>query len=168
MAQQLAFRTLVVFRENAGGILPVHALKLGVSTWLPASDDDLLEVASRLGIEVVNAAHLRAWDAFVNELVEASRAASLFRLRQRAGLVGDKEAFESRLASACSAAEACHPSLQDEAFRLLGRVENESCGQGQSFAGEVYRVVTHAEQGTDMAAVGECRSHALSLDLEAG
>ena len=168
MARQLAFRTLVVFREKASRILPAYALKLGVSTWLPASVDDLLAVASRLGIKVVNAAHLQAWDAFVNELVGASRAVSLFRLRQRTGLVGDKEAFESRLASARSAAEDCHPSLQDEAFRLLGRVESEPCGQGQSFAGEVYRVATHAEQGRDIAVLAECRAHALSLDLEAG
>lgn len=168
MAQQLAFRTLVVFRENAGNILPAYALKLGVSTWWPASVDDLLTVASRLGIEVVNAAHLQAWDGFVSELVAASRAASLFRLRQQAGLVGDKGAFEIRLVSARSAAEVCHPSLQDEAFRLLGRVENEPCGQGQSFAGEVYRVATHAEQGTDMASLAECRAIALSLDLETG
>ncbi len=167
MAQQLASRTFVVFGE-AGGVLPAYALKLGVCTWWPASVDDLLKIASGLRTEVVNTTQLQAWDAFVNELVGASHAASLFRLRQQAGLVGDKEAFDSRFASARSAAEVCHPSLQGEAFRLLCRVENGPYSQGQSFAGEVYRVATHAEQSDDIMALMECRGHALSLDLEGG
>ena len=41
----------------------------------------------------------------------ASRAAALFRLRHEAGLDVDRAAFESRLASARSAAELCHPML---------------------------------------------------------
>ena len=168
MAQQLAFRTFIVFGEADGGVLPAYALKLGASNWWPASDDDLQKIASGLGAEVVNSTRLQAWDAFVNELVGASRAASLFRLRQQAGLVGDKEAFESRFASARSAAEACHPSLQAEANRLLSRVENELYSQGQSFAGEVYRVATHGDQGDDVAALIVCRSHALSIGLGGG
>ena len=168
IAERLAFRTFVVFEEKDTGILPIYALTLGGSKWWPAGDKDLLKIAAGLGAEVAGSTQLQAWDAFINELVEASRAASLFRLREQAGLVGDQAAFESRLAAALSAAEACHPSLHVEAHRLLSRVENEPYALGQSLAGEFYRLIVHGEQGDDVAAHTDCRYRALSIDLEVG
>ena len=57
------------------------------------------------------------------ELVRASRAAALLRMRVDVGLVGDEEAFEAQYRLACKAAAACHPDLRDEATHLL-----ETCG----------------------------------------
>ena len=168
MAQQLAFRTFVVFGDIDGGVLPAYAFKMGVSRWWPVNGDELMEIASRLGTVVVPSRQLQAWDAFVNELVEASRSASLFRLRRQVGSAGDRAAFESRLASARSAAEACHSMLQAEASRLLDRVENEPHGEDHSLAGEVYRSMTHEELSDDVSAIMSCRSHALSIDLVGG
>ena len=168
MADRLAFRTFVVFGDKDTGILPVYALTLGGSKWLPADDKDLPKIVAGLGAEVFTSIQLQAWDAFINELVEASRAASLFRLREQAGLVGDQAAFESRFAFAHAAAEACHPTLQGEAYRLLSRVEEEQYGLRQSLAGEFFRIILHDEPGDDVAAHIHCRYLALSIDLEAG
>ena len=165
MAQQLAFRAFVV-GDTDGGVLPGYAFQMGASRWWPASGDELLEIASGLGTLVVASAQLQTWDTLINELVESSRAASLFRLRQQAGLDADRGAFDRGLASACSAAEACHPLLQAEANRLLQRVENEPDGEDRSLAGEVYRSMTHEELGDDVSAIMNCRSFALSIDLE--
>ena len=166
MALQLASRTFVAFGVTVGVVLPAYAFKMGVSNWWPASGDELLEIAAAIGAEVATSTHLQTWDAFVNELVEASRAAALFRLRHEAGLDADRSAFESRLASARSAAESCHPILQAEGKRLLDRVHNEPDGQGQSLVGEVYRSLTHEELGADVSAIMISRLGALSIDLE--
>ena len=164
MAQQFAFRTFIVFGTVDSGIMPLYALELGASELWPASEEDLQEIASELGTEVVKPAQLRAWDAFVNELGEASRTATLFRLRQQVGLVGAKEAFESQYASALAAAEKCHPELQLEAYRLLDRVSTETNGDGQSFAGEYYRSVMRIEVSQDVGNLVNCRIRALSID----
>ena len=111
VANQLAFRTFVVF-SAAGRLLPLNAVKLGASQFWPADEDDLRMIASGLGAEVMESIHLQAWDSFFAELVGASRAATLLRLRQKAGLVADEEIFNSKFSSACRAAERCHPSLQ--------------------------------------------------------
>ena len=168
MAERLVFRTFVAFEEKDTGILPIYTLTLGGSKWLPAGDKDLPKIAAGLGAKVATATQLQAWDAFINELVEASRAASLFRLREQAGLVGDQAAFESRFASAHAAAEACDATLQVEAHRLMSRVEDEPHGVEQSLAGEFYRLILHDEQGDDVAAHTHCRYRALSIDLEVG
>ena len=168
MAERLAFRTFFVLGAAGGSILPVFALTLGGSQWLPAGDDDLLKIGDGLHAEVFGSTQLQAWDVFVGELVEASRAASLFLLREQAALAGDRRAFEGKFDAALSAAKACHPSLQAQANRLLRRVESELHGEGQGLAGEFYRLVVHGEQGDDVAAHIDCRFQALSIDLKGG
>ena len=164
LAEQLAFRTFVVFGAS-GRILPLNALKMGTSQLWPADEEELLAIASGLGMEVVESAHLQAWDAFVMELVCASRAAALLRLRGKAGLPRDAAAFRSRYESARRALEACHPALHDEATRLLERVERELSGGGQTLAEECYRSVTHAEQSDEVSALAALRVAAHSMDL---
>jgi len=165
MAQQFAFRTYLVFGTVDSGILPIYGLELGISKLWPASEEDLQELSSELGTEVVKPTQLLAWDAFVSELVEASRRATLFRLRQQAGLAGDKQAFESQYSVAVSAAEKCHPELRPEAHRLLDRVETEPYGEGKGFAGEIFRSITHGEGGGEVANLVTSRGNALSLDF---
>ena len=99
MADQLAFRTFIVFGA-AERVLPVNAVKLGTSQFWPADEEDLAVIASELGTEVMESIHLQAWDAFVAALVDASRAATLFRLREQAGLSADEGVFNDRFASA--------------------------------------------------------------------
>ena len=168
MAERLAFRTYLVLGAAGGSILPVCALTLGGSQWLPAGDDDLLKIGNGLHAEVFRSTQLQAWDAFVGELIQASRAASLFLLREQAALAGDQRAFDGQFAAALSAAKACHPSLQAQANRLAGRVESELHGEGQGLAGEFYRLVVHGEQGDDVAAHTDCRFQALLIDLKGG
>ena len=162
--EQLAFRTFVVF--GAGGrILPLNPLKMGTSQLGPAEEDELIAIASGLGMEVVESANLHAWDAFVVELVRASRAAALLRLRENADLPRDEAAFKSSCESARRALEVCHPALNEEATRLLERVEREPSGGGPTLAEECYRSVTHAEQSDDAAALADRRVAAQSMDL---
>ena len=164
LAEQLAFRTFVVF-GTGGRILPLNALKLGTSQFWPVEEKELLTIALGLGAEILDSVHLKMWDAFVTELVRASRAAALRRLRAKAGLVGDEQAFRARYQSACRALEACHPDLHDEATRLLGRVEREPSSDRQTLAGEAYRSITHAESGEEMDVLAALRVVALSNDL---
>ena len=103
MAGQLAFRTFVVFGAE-GRILPLHAVKLGSSQFWPADEDDLAVIATGLSTEVMVSTHLQAWDSFIAALLEASRAATLFRMRKQAGLTADEEVFNDRFASASKAA----------------------------------------------------------------
>ena len=164
LVEQLAFRTFVVF--GAGGrILPLNALKMGTSQLWPADEDELIAIASGLGMEVVESADLRAWDAFVVELVRASRAAALLRLRGNADLPRDEAAFESLCESARRALEVCHPALKEEATLLLDRVEHEPSGGEQTLAGEFYRSVTHGEEGDGVATLSALRIAAQSMDL---
>ena len=163
MAQQLAFRTFVVF--SAGGcVLPLVAVTLGGSRFWPTVESDLQKIASGLGVEVMESIHLQAWDSFFAELVGASRAATLLRLRQKTGLVADEAMFNNKLSSAWRAAEGCHPSLQAEARRLLTRVTGEPYDDQQTLAGEVYRSLTHGELGGDVAAIPQLRVDAISID----
>ena len=164
MEQQFAFRIFLAWGTVDSGILPIGALELGMSKLWPASEEDLQYIASALATEVVKPASLEAWDAFVSELVEASRIATLFRLRQQAGFIGDKEAFDFQYAHAVAASEKCHPELQQEVSRLLERVRTEPHGEGRSFAGEFYRSITHGEGGGEVANLLTSRANALSLD----
>ena len=164
LAQQLAFRTFIVLGSR-GRILPLGGLKLGTSQFWPADEDELLSIASGLDTEVLKPVHLQTWDAFASELVRASRAAALLRLREEAGLPADEEAFRTRHALASKAADECHPALRDEATRLLKRVEGEPSGSGQTLAEECHRSVTHAEQSDDVAALAALRIAAQSFDL---
>ena len=164
MANQLAFRTFVVF--SAGDcFLPLFAVTLGGSRFWPADESDLLRIASGLGVGVMASIHLQAWDSFFAELVSASRAATLLRLRQRGGLVADEEMFNTKLTSAREAVKGCHPSLQDEANRLLTRVASEPYGDQRTLAGEVFRLLTHGELSEDLTTVTKLRVAALSIDL---
>ncbi len=164
LAEELAFRTLVVF--GAGGrFLPLSALKLGTSGFWPADDDDVVSVAAGLGIDVLTSVHLQACDVFITELVRASRAAAAARLRRAAELPSDDEAPRMRYESARRALEACDTSLHDEGARLLDRVEREQSGNRQTLAGEWYRSVTHNEQSDDVAALVALRVAALAVDL---
>ena len=162
---QFAFRTFIVF-VAAGRVLPLQAVKLGASQFWPAYEDDLAVIASGLGTEVMNSNHLQAWDSFVAALSNASRVAILFRLREHAGLLADKEVFDDRFALANRAAAECHPSMQDEAKRLLERVEREPSSSQLTLAGEVYRSVTHGDLSDDLVAIAALRIHALSIDLQ--
>ena len=164
MAEQLAFRTFLVL-EASGCLLPLNAFKLGVPNLWPADENDLLFIASGLNADVTQSSHLQACDFFVAELIGASRAAALLRLRKQAGLGGDEEAFSARLASARAAAKECHSLLQSEAGRLLDRVEEEPKGDRQTLAGEVYRSLTHAELSEDVAALNDLRIVSLAVDL---
>ncbi len=164
MAEQLAFRTFIVFEAN-GRLLPLNAVKFGVPNSWPADENDLLFIASQLGTEVMQSSHVQVWDHFVAELVAASRAATLLRLRKQVGLTGDQQAFGARLSSARAAVGECHSLLQGEASRLLDRVEQEPDGDQQTLAGEVYRSLTHAELGDDVAALNKLRIAALTVDL---
>ena len=164
MVGQLTFRTFIVFCA-AGRLLPLQAVKLGVSQFWPVDEDDLSVIASGLGTEVMESPHLQVWDSFFAALLDASRAATLFRLRQQAGLPTVEEVFTSRFASATTAAGECHPLLQTEADRLLGRVERELRNSHRTLAGEVYRSLTHGELSEDLTAVATLRVHALSIDL---
>ena len=167
LVEQLAFRTFVVF--GAGGrILPLNGLKMGTSQLWPADEEELLAIASGLGTEVVESPHLQAWDAFVMELVRASRAAALLRLRGNTSLARDDAALRSRYESARRALKACHPALHDEATRLLERVEREPSGGGQTLAEECYRSVTHGEQSDEVADLAALRVAAQSIDLPDG
>ena len=164
LAGELAFRTFMVFGA-AGLVLPLHAVKLGSSQFWPADEDELALIASGLDTEVMVSTHLQAWDFFVAALVEASREATLLRLRQQAGLPTDEEVFASRFASATKAATECHPLLQTETNRLLDRVEREPHNSLRTLAGEVYRSLTHGELSEDLIVVATLRVHALSIDL---
>ena len=167
LVEQLAFRTFVVL--GAGGrILPLNALKMGTSQLWPADEEELLAIASGLGTGIVESPHLQAWDAFVVELVRASRAAALLRLRGNTGLARDDAAWRSHSESARRALEACHPALHGEATRLLRRVEGELSGGGRTLAEECYRSVTHAEQSDEVAALADLRVAAQSIDLAEG
>ena len=163
MAEQLAFRTFVVF--SAGGrVLPLFAVKLGMSRFWPTEESDLHRIASGLGVEVMESIHLKAWDSFFAELVGVSRTATLLRLRQKAGLVAGEEIFNSKFQSACRAAEGCHPSQQTEATRLLTRVAGEPYDDQRTLACEVYRSLTHGELSDDIAAIPQLRVDAISID----
>ena len=166
MAEQLAFRTFIVFGA-AGHVLPLHSLKLGLdaSQWLPANENDLSVIASALDTEVMESIHFQAWDFFVAELIAASRAATLLRWRQQAGFATDEETFNTRYVSACRAAEECDPVLQTEANRLLDRVEREPHNWQRTFASEVYRSESHGEVSDDLATIAVLRIAALSIDL---
>ena len=124
MEEQLAFRTFMVFGVE-GHLLPTHALQLGVSQFWPVDEKDLSMMASELGTEILESMHLKAWDTFVAELVGASRAATLLRMRQEADLAVDEEVFNTLCESSRRAASECDPLLQAEAYRLLDRVERE-------------------------------------------
>ena len=164
MAEQLAFRTFIVFGAE-GQVIPLNAVKLGGSRFWPADEDELTVIASGLGTEVMESSHLQAWDDFVAALVDASRAATLFRLREQAGLPTDEEVFNERLSSASRLAGECHSLLQDEANRLLGRVESELQNNQRTLAGEVYRSLTHGEFSEDFVAITALRVEALSIAL---
>ena len=164
LVEQLAFRTFVVFVAG-GRILPLNALKMGTSKLWPADEEELLVIALGLGMEVLESAHLQAWDAFVMELVRASRAAALLRLRENAGLPRDDAAFKSLYESARRALEVCHPALHKEATRLLERVEREPSGDGQTLAEECYRSVTQGGQSDEVATLSALRVAAQSMDL---
>ena len=135
MKEQLAFRTFVVFGVE-GHLLPTHALKLGISQFWPADENELSMIASELGTEILESVHLKSWDAFVAELVGASRAATLLRMRQQAGFALDEESFNARCESSRRAAAECDPLLQSEAYRLLDRVEHEPNNRQPTLAGE--------------------------------
>ena len=164
MLKQLAFRTFIVFGA-AGRLLPLQAVKLGGSQYWPADEGELSKIASGLGTEVMESTHLLIWDSFVTKLVDASRAATLFRLRQQAGLTVEEEVFNSRYESACRAAAECHPLLQTEAIRLLDRVVGEPHNRQRTLAGEVYCLLTHDEQSDSVQKIAALRIDALSLDL---
>ena len=164
VAEQLAFRTFFVF-VAAERVLPLNSIKLGGSQFWPADEDELSIIASGLGTEVMKSVNLENWDAFVAELIGASRAASLLRMRKQANLTGDEEEFRAQLASAGNAAGKCHPSLRSEAEKLLGRVEQEPHGDGKTLAGEVYHAVTHTELNDDVNELNELRIAALYIDL---
>ena len=164
LAPQLAFRTFAVF-ESGRRILPLGALKLGTSQFWPANEEELVTIASGLGTEVLESVHLQELDAFVTELIRASRAAALLRLRAEVGLIGNEQAFEAQYRSACKAAAACLPVLHDEATRLLERVEREPSSDRRTLAGEAYRSVTHGETSEDLDVLNELRIAALSTDL---
>ena len=164
MTEQLAFRTFIVF-EASDRLLPLNAIRFGAPHSWPANENDLLFIASELSTEVMQSSHLQAWDYFVAELVGASRAAALLRLRNQAGLTGNEEAFSAIFASAYAAAKECHPLLQGEVSRLLDRVEQEPKRDQQTLAGEVYRSLTHAELSDDIAALTALRIAALTIEL---
>ena len=165
LAEQLAFRTFLVFGV-AGGLLPLHAVKLGGTRVWPAGEEELSSIASGLGTEVMESTHLQVWDSFVAELVKACRAASLLRWRDQAGLYVDQEDFNRRHASARREAQKCHPLLQYEASRLLDRVEHEASSNNATLATEVYRSQTYEELSEDMAAIMVLRVEAMSIDLK--
>ena len=167
LVKQLAFRTFMVC-GTGGRILPLNARKMGTSQLWPAEEEELLAIASGLGTGVLESPHLQAWDTFVVELVRASRAAALLRLRGNAGLARDDAPFRSRYESARRTLEACHPALHGEAARLLERVEREPSGGEQTLAEECYRSVTHAEQSDEVAALAALRVVAQSSDLSGG
>ena len=164
MEEQLAFRTFMVFGVE-GNLLPTHALQLGVSQFWPADEKDLSMIASGLGTEIVESMHLKAWDTFVAELVGASRAATLLRMRQEADFAVDEEVFNTLCESSRRAASECDPLLQTEAYRLLNRVEREPHNRQPTFAGEVFRSVTHGQVSDDLATIAALRIAALSFDL---
>ena len=164
MAGQLAFRTFIVFGA-AGRVLPLHAVKLGSSQFWPADEDDLVVIASGLDTKVMESTQLQAWDSFIAALVEASRAATLSRMRKQAGLPADGEVFSARLADANRVGVECHLLLQSEAKRLLDRVKRELDDGHRTLAGEVYRSLTHGESSDDLTAVASLRVYALSIDL---
>ena len=162
---QFAFRTFIVF-VAAGRVLPLQAVKLGATQVWPADEDDLAVIASDLGTEIMKSNHLRTWDSFVAALSNTSRAATLFRLRKQAALLADNEVFNDRFTLATKVATECHPSLQDEAKRLLERVEREPRSSQRTLAGEVYRSVTHGDLSDDLVALTVLRIHAMSIDLQ--
>ena len=164
-ATQLAFRTFVVF-DIEGRILPLNALKLGLAKWWPVDENDLSEIASGLGTEVMRSGNLDALDDFKEKLVNASRAAALMRLRRTAGLASDEDIFRSRFESAREAASQCDLILQPEVNRLLKRIESEAYINEPTFANEFYRTVTHNELSEDMTALVNLRTAALSIDLQ--
>ena len=164
MAEQLAFRTFFVF-SAAERVLPLNSIKLGGSQFWPADEDELSIIASGLGTEVMKSVNLENWDAFVAELIGASRAASLLRMRKKATFPSDEEGFRAQLVSARNAAGKCHPILLSEAEHLLGRVEQEPHGDGKTLAGEVYHAVTHTELNDDVNELNELRIAALYIDL---
>lgn len=164
LADRLAFRTFIVF--SAGGrLLPLKALKLGTSQLWPADEDELAAIASGLETEFMHSIHLQACDSFIAVLVDASRRATLSRLRVQARLTADERAFDDKLESARKLALGLHPFLQDEANRLLARVVAEPHSLQRTLAGEVYRSVTHGEQSDDVNALTTLRASALSIDL---
>ena len=164
-ATQLASRTFVVF-GTGGRILPWNALKLGVEKWWPADENDVSEIASELGTEVMRSCNLEVLDDFKEKLTNASLAAALMRLRRTAGLASDEDIFRSRFESASEVAIRCDSILQPEVNRLLKRIESEVNSNDPTFAQEYYRTVTHDELGEDMTALVNLRIVALSIDLE--
>ncbi len=164
MATQLAFRTFVVFRLG-GRILPVSSLKLGTSRMWPTSDDELLTIASGTGVELAESLHLKAWDRFLAELLRASRAAVLFRLRTEEGFTVDESSHRSALSSARSAAEALHPVFQEGTARMIEWVELEPTSHEQALAGEYYRMITHGEYSENVTVLGAYRIEAQAIDL---
>ena len=164
MAEQLAFRTFFVFSAN-GKLLPLNALKLGAPNIWPAEEDELSKVASGIGGEVMTSVNLRNWDIFHAELLGASRAATLLRMRKQAELPGDEEAFNAQLRSARNAAETCHPLLRGGASRLLSRVEQEPYNDQSTLSGEVYHAVAHANLNDDVNDLTTLRIAALYIDL---
>ena len=164
MADQLAFRTFIVFSAE-GRVIPLNAVKLGGSQFWPADEGELAKIAAGLGTEIMQSIHLQTWDSFVAALVNASREATLFRLREQEGLPTDEDVFSDRLSSANRLARECHPLLQDEANRLLVRVESELQNSQRTLAGEVYRSLTHGELSDDSVAIAALRVEALSIGL---
>ena len=162
--EQLAFRTFVVF-STAGRILSLNTLVLGASKFYPVDADDLPMIAAGLDLKVMKSEHLEAWDSFIAELVAASRAATLVRLRRQVGLPENAGDFKTRYASACSAAERCHRLLRTEADLLLGRVAREPDDAQRSLAGEIYRSLTHGEESEDVTLLADLRVATLSIDL---
>ena len=162
--QHVAFRAFVVW-SAAGRVLPLNAVELGASQFYPADEDDLLMIASGLGTEVMKSVHLKVWDSFITELVRASRSATLLRLRRQTGLADNIGAFETRYASASSAAKGCHPLLRTEADLLLDRVAREPDGGQGTLASEIYRSLTHGEDSDDIVLLAALRFAALSIDL---
>ena len=165
LPKKFEFRTFVVLGSGAR-ILPIFGLKLGANQFWPINGEELMEIAKGLDVEIVNSIHLKACDAFIEELVLTSRAASLARFRMAAGLMSDNQNFEHRFETACRAAEACHPVLRPEAIKLLDRVMHEVSSDVQTFADEYYRLLTHNEQSDDVAAIISLRFAAQSLDLD--
>ena len=161
--QHLALRTFVVL-SAAGRILPLNAQVLGASEFFPVDADDLLMIAAGLDPKAMKSRHLEACDSFISELVAASRAASLARLRRQVGLPENAEAFQTRYASACSAVRLCHRLLRTQADSLLGRVAREPDDARRTLAGEIYRSLTHGEESEHVAMLADLRIAALSID----
>ena len=164
LVQLLAFRLFVVFSME-GRVLPLTALQLGLEKWWPVEDDQLSEIASSLGTEVMESANLIALDEFKEILTNASRSAALIASRRQADLEWSKHPFDQLFDSAKDAANRCHPTLRPQANRLLDRVESEPDNRDSTFAREVFQAITDNKISKDMAALINLRIAALSIDL---